>query len=157
MKKILYIVASIFILWGCASDPSVETDSIKVIESPNGKLKMTFLLTSDGRPQYLLDYEDRHVILKSGLGFELRGVLKSQKIDYHPDGTITKSDSEPCNSLYDGFSIESVDTVYVDETWEPVWGEEETIRNNYNELLVSMIQRSTGRKMAVRSACSMMD
>mgnify|MGYP003297458296 CR=1 FL=1 len=54
MKKILYIVASIFILWGCATTPSVETDSIKVIESPDGKLKMTFRLTSDGRPQYLL-------------------------------------------------------------------------------------------------------
>ena len=80
MKKILYIVASTFILWGCSSAPSVETDSIKVIESPNGKLKMTFLLTSDGRPQYLLDYENKPVILQSNLGFELRGVLKSQKI-----------------------------------------------------------------------------
>ena len=150
MKKILYIVASIFILWGCASAPSVETDSIKVIESPNGKLKMTFLLTSDGRPQYLLDYENKPVILQSNLGFELRGVLKSQKINYHNDGTITKSDREPCNSLYDGFSIESVDTVSVDETWKPVWGEEEIIRNNYNELLVNMVQFSTGRKMAIR-------
>ena len=113
-------------------------------------MEMTFHLTADGTPQYTLDYGETKVILPSDLGFELRGVLKAQKLVYNADGTISKEDREPCNPFYDGFSVESVETGSFDETWEPVWGEEAQIRNNYNELLVNLVQNSTERKMAIR-------
>ena len=90
------------------------------------------------------------MILPSDLGFEFRGVLKAQKIVYNADGTISKEDRQPCNSFYDGFALESVETSTFDETWEPVWGEEAQIRNHYNELLVNLVQTSTDRKMAIR-------
>ena len=111
---------------------------------------MTFQLTAEGTPQYALNYEDIKVILPSDLGFEFRGVLKAQKLVYNADGTISKEDHEPSNSFYDGFAVESVETSSFDETWEPVWGEEAQIRNNYNELLVNLVQTSTERKMSVR-------
>ena len=77
-------------------------------------------------------------------------VLKAQKLIFNEDGTISKEDREPCNSFYDGFAVESIETGTFDETWEPVWGEEAQIRNNYNELLVNLVQTSTERKMAIR-------
>ena len=73
------------------------------------------------------------------MGFELRGVLKAQKLEYNADGTVGKTDREPSNSFHDGFSVESIETSSLDETWHPVWGEEDAIRNNYNELLVNLI------------------
>lgn len=38
----------------------------------------------------------------------------------------------------------------VDETWEPVWGEVKTIRNNYKELSITLSQRATERIMVIR-------
>ena len=66
------------------------------------------------------------------------------------DGTISKVDREPAYSFYDGFAVESVETSTFDETWEPVWGEEAQIRNNYNELLVNLVQTSSEKMMSIR-------
>ena len=106
---------------------------------------MTFQLSAEGTPQYALNYEGQKVILPSDLGYELRGVLKAQKLVYNADGTISKEDRKPTEQFYEGFKVESVETATFDETWEPVWGEEAQIRNNYNELLVNLVQYQQGR------------
>ena len=144
-------LSAIALLAACTiSKPTTEVTDVNVLQSPSGNMKMTFHLTAEGTPQYALDYQDSKVVLPSDLGFELRGVLKAQKLVYNADGTISKEDREPCNSFYDGFEVESVETDSFDQTWEPVWGEEAKIRNNYNELLVNLVQKSTERKMSVR-------
>ena len=149
MKKILSVLTIIILAVACAPKQGPVTD-VRTLTSPSGNMEMTFHLTSEGTPQYALDYEGRQVILPSNLGFELRGVLKAQKLNFNADGTISKEDRQPCNSFYDDFAVESVETATFDETWEPVWGEEEKIRNHYNELLVNLVQKSTERKMAIR-------
>ena len=111
---------------------------------------MTFQLSAEGTPQYALNYEGQKVILPSDLGFEFRGVLKAQKLVYNADGTISKIDREGTQQFYEGFAVESIETASFDETWEPVWGEESQIRNNYNELLVNLVQKSTDKKMSIR-------
>ena len=151
MKRILTAITSIVLLAACtATKPAGEVTDVNKLSSPSGNMEMIFHLTSEGTPQYALNYEGQKVILPSNLGFELRGVLKAQQLVYNADGTISKEDREPCNSFYDGFEVESVETASFDETWEPVWGEEAQIRNNYNELLVNLVQPSTERKMAIR-------
>ena len=133
----------------CAPKQGPVTD-VQTLKSPDGVLEMTFQLTSEGTPQYALNYDGKKVILPSDLGYELRGVLKAQKIVYNADGTISKEDRQPVQSFYDGFAVESFETDTFDEVWEPVWGEEAQIRNNYNELLVNLVQTSTDRKMSIR-------
>ena len=151
MKKTISVLSAIALLAACSiSKPATDVTDVNVLQSPSGNMKMTFHLTAEGTPQYALDYQDSKVVLPSDLGFELRGVLKAQKLVYNADGTISKEDREPCNSFYDGFEVESVETDSFDQTWEPVWGEEAKIRNNYNELLVNLVQKSTERKMSVR-------
>ena len=149
MKRIFIVVSALLLLAGCTSNTGEVTD-VRTLKSPDGVLEMRFQLTSEGTPQYALDYDGQKVILPSDLGFEFRGVLKAQKLVYNADGSISKVDREPCNSFYDGFSVESVETSSFDEIWEPVWGEEAQIRNNYNELLVNLVQKSTDRRMAIR-------
>ena len=137
-------------LIGCTNGENSQITDINTLSSPDGKLEMSFHLTVDGTPEYTLDYDGRPVILSSGMGFELRGVLKAQKIDYNADGTVSKSDWKPCESLHDGFAVESVERSSHDETWAPVWGEEDSIRNNYNELAVNLVQASTERRLVIR-------
>ena len=123
---------------------------VHTLTSPSGNMEMTFHLSPEGTPQYALNYEDQKVILPSDLGYEFRGVLKAQKLVYNPDGTISKEDRKPTEQFYKGFKVESVQMDSFDEIWEPVWGEEAQIRNNYNELLVNLVQTGTDRKMSIR-------
>ena len=151
MKKILSAISSIALLAACtATQPAGEVTDVQTLKSPDGNMEMTFQLTAEGTPQYALNYSDQKVILPSDLGFEFRGVLKAQKLVYNADGTISKEDREPVQQFYEGFTVESVETGTFDETWEPVWGEESHIRNNYNELLVNLVQTSSERKMSIR-------
>ena len=149
MKKILTVITTALLLAACAPKPGPVTD-VQTLASPSGNMELTFHLTAEGTPQYTLNYGDQKVILPSDLGFQMRGVLKAQKLVYNADGTISKEDSKPEYSFHDGFAVESVETASFDETWEPVWGEESKIRNNYNELLVNLVQTSSEKKMSIR-------
>ena len=150
MNKLVTGLCTAAVLIGCTNGENSQITDVNTLSSPDGKLEMSFHLTGDGTPEYTLDYDGRPVILSSGMGFELRGVLKAQKIDYNADGTVTKSDWKPCESLHDGFVVESVERSSHDETWTPVWGEEDSIRNNYNELAVNLVQASTERRLVIR-------
>lgn len=150
MNKLVTGLCTAAVLIGCTNGENSQITDINTLSSPDGKLEMSFHLTGDGTPEYTLDYDGRPVILSSGMGFELRGVLKAQKIDYNADGTVSKSDWKPCESLHDGFAVESVERSSHDETWAPVWGEEDSIRNNYNELAVNLVQASTERRLVIR-------
>ncbi|HLP16884.1 MAG TPA: glycoside hydrolase family 97 protein [Bacteroidota bacterium] len=88
------------------------------IRSPHATLSMTFSLLPDGTPVYSLDRGGRHVILPSMLGLELK--------------------SDP--ALLNGFTVAQIESSLVDATWDPVWGEVKTIRNNYRELRVRLNQ-----------------
>ena len=150
MNKLVTGLCTAAVLIGCTNGKNSQITDVNTLSSPDGKLEMSFHLTGDGTPEYTLDYDGRPVILSSGMGFELRGVLKAQKIDYNADGTVSKSDWKPCESLHDGFVVESVERSSHDETWAPVWGEEDSIRNNYNELAVNLVQASTERRLVIR-------
>ena len=150
MNKLVTGLCTAAVLIGCTNGENSQITDINTLSSPDGKLEMSFHLTGDGTPEYTLDYDGRPVILSSGMGFELRGVLKAQKIDYNADGTVSKSDWKPCESLHDGFAVESVERSSHDETWAPVWGEEDSIRNHYNELAVNLLQSSTERRLVIR-------
>ena len=142
-------MAAAALVIACAPKQGPVTD-VQTLASPSGNMEMTFQLTAEGTPQYALNYEGQKVILPSDLGFEFRGVLKAQQLVYNADGTISKVDRKPCEQFYEGFAVESVETSAFDQTWEPVWGEEAQIRNNYNELLVNLVQTATDRKMSIR-------
>ena len=149
MKKTLSAIAIALIAVACAPKEGPVTD-LQILQSPDGVMEMTFHLTEDGTPQYALKYDGKDVILPSDLGFQLRGTIKATELEFNADGSIDKVDAQPETSFHDGFVLESVETASFDETWEPVWGEEKEIRNNYNELLVNLVQTSTDRKMSVR-------
>lgn len=109
----------------------------QTVSSPNGAISVSFSLTDGGRPTYEMTYKGRPVVKPSHLGLELAK-------DMH----ATKGFAE--TSLMDGFTESHSEVSSFDETWKPVWGETATIRNHYNELLVSLSQDHTGRQMNIR-------
>jgi hypothetical protein len=101
--------------------------SAETVKSPNGAMVLNVEL-KNGVPVYRLDYKNQAVVKESKLGLELK------------DG----------KNLTDGFELTKTETTSFDESWNPVWGEVKTIRNNYNELAVTLTQPSTSRHILIR-------
>lgn len=123
--------------------------SAQQLKSPDEQLVLDFSIETDGTPVYELSYKEKPVITKSRLGFSLKPENGAQSFD---DFSVSQPGSEltPDISLYTGFKLEDAVYTQTDETWQPVWGEEKEIRNHYREMLVSLLQEESGRKMNVR-------
>lgn len=98
----------------------------QTIASPDKNLSLQFEL-KDGVPSYRLDYKGKAVIKQSRLGLELKDNA----------------------SFMDGFTVINAAQSTVDTNWEPVMGEQKTIRNNYNELAVTLAQPKNSNRTIV--------
>lgn len=96
--------------------------------SPNGQVQLVFEINEKGQATYQMLLNNNVVILPSTMGFELNNDL----------------------DLLVGFQITDIQHKTYDAWWEPVWGEERSIRNHYNEMLVLLKQENTERQMNIR-------
>ncbi|HEX2962877.1 MAG TPA: glycoside hydrolase family 97 protein [Ignavibacteriales bacterium] len=90
------------------------------VASPGNVVELSFSL-KDGVPYYSVKRFGRDVLKPSRMGFILKDI----------------------QSLDKDFKITSSSKKHFDETWTQAWGEKKDIRNNYNELAVSL-ERSSG-------------
>ena len=97
------------------------------IYSPGGELKLNVGVDGAGQPVYSLIYKGKELVSPSRLGIQA-------------DET----------KFSDGFRIEQVDTVTVDRSWEPVWGEYSTVRDHFREMAVKFVAEDPAREMTVR-------
>lgn len=148
-RKLLAPAVLLALAAACTNVPEVPSSKL-TLTSPDGRQQMEFYLTSVGEPVYSLSFDGTPVILPSKLGFELRGSLKADQLEYEANGKVLKHDEKACTSFASGFSIENTQTASEDRTWSPVWGEESSIRENYNELSVDLIQDGSQRRMTLR-------
>lgn len=95
------------------------------LASPDGSLQLRVQL-DNGVPVYQLDYKGTAVIAPSKLGLEMEEA-----------------------SLSGGFTQADVQTASFDETWTPVWGEYSHIRNQYNEMAVTLVQKEQHERTVV--------
>jgi len=101
------------------------------VKSPDGRLVVSVDL-QNGTPVYKVNYDKREVVKKSKLGFELYENFQNRKvIDF-------QNNFEKLKEVTSTF----------DETWTPVWGEESSIRNNYNSLTLEL-KHNDGRLMNI--------
>lgn len=107
----------------------ITSAAAQQLKSPDEKLVMSFSLQNDGSPSYSLNYKGKVIVKPSKLGLELKNDKKS---------------------LVNDFTIIDTKTAVFDENWKPVWGEVATIRNQYNELAVTLNQKGTDRQMILR-------
>lgn len=107
------LFTALFLLLG------ILTTQAQTLQSPDKNLTLKFSLTTNGVPVYELSYKNKTVIKSSNLGIETKDVA----------------------SFTEGFSMKDSKITTFDETWQPVWGEQKNIRNNYNELAVTIEQK----------------
>jgi len=112
MRK--FLLAALFLI------SSLLATQAQTITSPDKNLTLTFGLKENGVPTYQLTYKQKQVIKTSKLGVETKDVP----------------------SFLNGFTITKTEQATFDETWNPVWGEQKSIRNHYNELSVTLTQKA---------------
>ena len=88
------------------------------VTSPDGNNIIQIHLLDNGAPAYSILHKNNMVIDTSSMGFEFKGQ----------------------DALQSGLKIIATTPETVDETWEMPWGEQRTVRNHYNGLLVELIE-----------------
>ena len=141
MKRILLSAALICIALGAMAQK---------VTSPDGKMELSFSL-DNGRPTYTLRVDGKTVVAPSHLGYQLKkeNGEKSTDFDWKPSRATDKEASRKADFFSD-FTLEKFENNSFDETWKPVWGEESSIRNHYNELLVQLKQTKNNRFLNIR-------
>ncbi|HEX4850593.1 MAG TPA: glycoside hydrolase family 97 N-terminal domain-containing protein, partial [Puia sp.] len=114
MRKYISALFFLFAVYNCQAQPNNE------LALQMGKVSCRFSLNQDGRPEYEINFNQKPVILKSGMGFSLA------------DDSL----------FFKGFQVKGVERRSVDETWQPVWGETKNIRNHFDELVVHLRQQN---------------
>ena len=87
--------------------------------SPNGTIRLSLVHRTDGSIGYQVIYKGKMVTAYSELGMKLTT----------PDVSLVR------------FDLSAVDSSTTDETWKPVWGELNSIRNNYKQLALQLTDR----------------
>ncbi len=93
-----------------------------MVTSPDGAVMVT-VGVEDHKPYYSVTYNNNIIVKPSRLGYKLS------------DGIIGEE-----------VSIESVKRNSVDETWQQVWGEDQDVRNHYNEMAVTFREKKDKSK-----------
>ena len=91
------------------------SQSEPVIYSPDGRLRAEFMVDEAGSALYALQFDGEELLLPSHLG-------------------ITTATSD----FNSGLRLESIKHSSHDSTWEPVWGQYATIRDNYNGMRATL-------------------
>jgi len=125
LMKCLGAMLALLVVVGVNARPLATAEEVA---SPDGKTRLLFSLNEKGEPVYEVFYKDKRVLNPSKLGIEL--------VD--------------APNLMDGFTLSDAQRNSFDETWQPVWGEEKEIRNQYNELAVTLNQPAQKRNMVIR-------
>lgn len=98
------------------------------VSSPDGQIQLSFSITDLGQPQYSVLYKSNPIIKESKLGFR----VKNKK------------------GFDNGMTIVSSDVKSNDTTWIPVWGENDSIRDNYNEMLIHLKNKEANTLINIR-------
>lgn len=120
------LIVSLVLIINCCVTAVCSAKVVKV-SSPDGAVTVTVGVKAD-KPYYTMEYHSKMVVPPSHLGFKLDG----GELGRHVKMTDKQFASK-------------------DETWNQVWGEDEAVRNQYNEMTVSFLEQSgLKRKMNVQ-------
>ena len=118
------LVVNLLVVSSCFFAPVSAKDVLG--SSPDGAVTVAVGVKA-GKPYYTVIHQGQTIVTPSHLGFELSDGL-----------------------LGDNMKVLQYRTTSKDETWHQPWGEEDCVRNHYNELTVRFQERSaTKREMSV--------
>ncbi len=114
MKKHFAWIAAAGILTACSQGGPLQ------VSSPDGKLLVNFNLEEGGAPAYSASFDGEEIVATSYLGFQM----------------------EKFGALTSGFKMTAHHESEHNETWAPVWGEQDSVVNHYRQLVVEMKKKT---------------
>ncbi len=124
MKKIsiqfIYLALFTWLVLSCN-----KTEKLFTVNSPNESNSVEFSLTASGQPMYIVKHKNKTVIDTSLMSFDFKDLP----------------------SLKDNFKIVSMSTGSADETWPMPWGEQLEVRNDYNEMIVNLEEKTAEKRL----------
>lgn len=124
MKKLFSLVAFLSFV--------VVASATETLTSPNGKYQFVFS-QQDGRLTYSLQYDSKPVVETGELGVNIDNSLVESAMGIPVD----------TNHVWTtGLQLINVDRTTSDNTWKPIYGEYDTIRDHYNEMTLHFIKGS---------------
>lgn len=118
--------------WGivCAMVILALTNQAQTLQSPDGKYQFNFT-QKEGRLTYSLNYASKQVVEEGELGVNIDNHLveSAMGIPVDKSGVWTK-----------GMEVTSVENRSEDNSWKPVYGECDQIRDHYNEMTIHLIK-----------------
>ncbi len=117
-RSITFLILSLNLLFvlRCNSFNDIKKS---IISSPDGKLNIEVII-EEGVPYYKVSYKNSEVIGLSKLGFQFQNI----------------------ESMNDSFIVTETLNNSVDQSWKPVYGTSNIIRNHYNELIVKLKEKT---------------
>ena len=92
---------------------------LDIVASPDNKVAVSFFLSEEGQPGYLVRYKDHLLVDSSYLGFDFK--------------------NQP--ALGKGLNLVQSSHTSTDETWELPWGEQRLVHNRFQELKVELQEK----------------
>ena len=115
-----WLVVLVLLVSNCFCAPVSAKESL--VTSPDGTVTVAVGLKAN-KPYYTVKYKHQTLVMPSSLGFLLDNDCVGNQVKILGKSYASK-----------------------DETWREVWGEEEYVRNNYNELTIRFQERDGGKR-----------
>lgn len=119
LLRLVFVSVLILSLSGCEKIILEEKEVAEgiMVSSPSKNIEVQFQLIGDEAiPSYLVQYKNSVVIDTSTLGFDFKNLTRFK----------------------DHFKVETAEVTQFNETWEMPWGEQREVKNQYNQLTVSL-------------------
>ena len=118
--------------WGivCAMVILALTSQAQTLQSPDGKYQFNFT-QKEGRLTYSLNYASKQVVEEGELGVN---------IDNHLVESAMGIPVDKSSAWTKGMEVTSVENRSEDNSWKPVYGECDQIRDHYNEMTIHLIK-----------------
>ncbi len=91
------------------------------INSPDNDIQLAVNLSASGEVSYTVNYKNKAAILPSSLSMKLK----------EPDANLKR------------FTLVKIDSSLYDQTWQTIWGEYSSIRDNHKELRLHLQQKDS--------------
>jgi hypothetical protein len=99
---------------------TVQAQQFK-INSPDNDIQLAVNLSASGEVSYTVNYKNKPAILPSSLSMKLK----------EPDANLKR------------FTLVKIDSSLYDQTWQTIWGEYSSIRDNHKELRLHLQQKDS--------------
>lgn len=119
LARLFVLLLVSFLLFSCE-----EEEPSTVLFSPDEHLRVEFDVDETGSPSYAVYFKDALVIEPSSLGFEFK--------------------DQPALTAH--MEVEEVEFSEEDEAWAMPWGEQDSVRNHYREMKVTLEEEKGDRE-----------